>query len=323
ITEIITEYLPESKSGSDTSGIKVKSAIQWVDAKSSKRVEVRLYDRLYSCENPDGIEDLNPDSLKIIKNALVEPAVVTEKPDVRFQFERHGYFYADPIDYTDANPVFNKIVGLKDSYTKNKKIPKSESKHQVKKVQIDGETEPMSEAEQLLFNKYTDELGLNSMVADILARDEKLSSFYEEILSLNNSAVTIANIVANEVARELKEKEVNELQFNASDVAKLVQMLDDDTISNKIAKEVFEEMAKSGEDPKRIVEAKGLVQISDASVIEPIIDEIIAKNPDNVEKFRAGNTNLLGFFVGQVLKATGGKANPKVVNELVAQKLKH
>ncbi|HEY9203422.1 MAG TPA: glutamine--tRNA ligase/YqeY domain fusion protein [Sulfurimonas sp.] len=323
ITEIIAEYLPESKSGSDTSGIKVKSAIQWVDAKSSKTVEVRLYDRLYSCENPDGIEDLNPDSLKIIKNALVEPAVVTEKPDVRFQFERHGYFYADPIDYTDANPVFNKIVGLKDSYTKNKKIPKSESKHQVKKVQIDGETEPMSEAEQLLFNKYTDELGLNSMVADILARDEKLSSFYEEILSLNNSAVTIANIVANEVARELKEKEVHELQFNASDVAKLVQMLDDDTISNKIAKEVFEEMAKSGEDPKRIVEAKGLVQISDASVIEPIIDEIIAKNPDNVEKFRAGNTNLLGFFVGQVLKATGGKANPKVVNELVAQKLKH
>ena len=323
ITEIIAEYLPESKSGQDTSGIKVKSAIQWVDAKSSKTVEVRLYDRLYSCENPDGIEDLNPDSLKIIKNALIEPAVVTEKPDVRFQFERHGYFYADPIDYTDANPVFNKIVGLKDSYTKNKKIPKSESKHQVKKIQIDGETEPMSENEQALFNKYTDELGLNSMVADILARDEKLSSFYEEILSLNNSAVTIANIVANEVARELKEKEVHELLFNASDVAKLVQMLDDDTISNKIAKEVFEEMAKSGEDPKRIVEAKGLVQISDASVIEPIIDEIIAKNPDNVEKFRAGNTNLLGFFVGQVLKATGGKANPKVVNELVAQKLKH
>jgi glutaminyl-tRNA synthetase len=80
-------------------------------------------------------------------------------------------------------------------------------------------------------------------------------------------------------------------------------------------------MAKSGEDPSVIVASKGLVQISDPAVIEPIIDEVIAKNPDNVEKFKAGNTNLLGFFVGQVLKATGGKANPSVVNELVAQKL--
>ncbi len=322
ITEIIAEYNPESKSGQDTSGIKVKSAIQWVDANRSKTVEVRLYDRLYSSESPEGLEDLNPDSLKVIKNALIEPAVITEKPDERFQFERQGYFYADPIDYTDAKPVFNKIVGLKDSYTKKEKAPRDERKPQVKKVQVDGEAEPMSEAEQALFDKYTTELQLNSMVADILARDEKLSSFYAEALSANNSPVTIANLVANEVARELKEKEVHDLQFNASDVAKLVQMLDDGTISNKIAKEVFEEMAKSGENPAQIVNRKGLVQISDPGVIEPIIDEIIAKNPDNVEKFRAGNTNLLGFFVGQVLKATGGKANPKVVNELVAQKLK-
>jgi glutaminyl-tRNA synthetase len=321
ITEIIAEYNPESKSGQDTSGIKVKSAIQWVDAASAKKVEVRLYDRLYSCENPDGLGDLNPDSLKIIKDALIEPAVVTEKPDVRFQFEREGYFYADPIDYTDANPVFNKIVGLKDSYTVKKETPASESKSQVKKVQIDGGTEPMSENEQALFNKYTTELKLNSMVADILARDEKLSSFYEDALLLNNSPVTIANIVANEVAREFKEKQSDEVKFTASGIAKLVKIIDDGTISNKIAKSVFEEMATSGEDPMQIVQTKGLIQISDPAIIEPIIDEIIAKNPGNVEKFRAGNTNLLGFFVGQVLKTTGGKANPSVVNELVVKKL--
>jgi len=81
-------------------------------------------------------------------------------------------------------------------------------------------------------------------------------------------------------------------------------------------------MVKSGESPKAIVEAKGLVQISDPAVITPIIDEVMAKNPENVEKFRAGNNKLLGFFVGQVLKATQGKGNPKVVNELVAEKLK-
>jgi glutaminyl-tRNA synthetase len=321
IVEIIAEYNPDSKSGSDTSGIKVKSAIQWVDAATAKKIEVRLYDRLYSCESPEGLEDLNPDSLKIIKDALIEPAVITDKPDERFQFEREGYFYADPVDSTDTNPVFNKIVGLKESWGK-KEQAKAPRKSSEKKVQIDGEVEPMNSQEQALFDKYTTEFKLNSMVADILARDEKLSSFYAEVLSANNAPISIANIVANEVARELKEKEINELQFNPSQIAELVKLIDDGTISNKIAKEVFEEMATSGTNPSDIVASKGLVQISDASVIEPIIDEIIAKNPENVEKFKAGNTKLLGFFVGQVLKATGGKANPQVVNELVAQKLK-
>lgn len=322
ITEIIAEYHPDSKSGSDTSGIKVKSAIQWVSAKEAKTVEVRLYDRLFKDESPEGLEDINPNSLKVINNALIEPAVVTEKPDERFQFERQGYFYADPIDYTDEKPVFNKIVGLKDSWAKNKKTTAPAPKPQAKKVQVDGEVAPMNESQQTLFDKYTGEFGLNSEVANTLARDEHLSSFYEEALAVLNSPVGLANIVANDVARELKEKQASELKFNAKQIAELVKMVDDETISSKIAKQVFEEMVKSGEKPTQIVEAKGLVQISDPSKILPIIDEIIAKNPDNVTKFKAGNTKLLGFFVGQVLKSTGGKANPKVVNELVAEKLK-
>jgi glutaminyl-tRNA synthetase len=217
--------------------------------------------------------------------------------------------------------VFNKIVGLKDSWSKKTKV-RDTPKPKDKKVQIDGEVAPMSEAEQTLFDKYTAEFGLNSEVANTLARDEQLSSFYEEALSLLNSPVSLANIVTNEVARELKQMQASELKFNAKQIAQLVKMVDDTTISNKIAKQVFEEMVRSGEDPAKIVEDKGLVQISDPAEISPIIDEIIAKNPDNVAKFKAGNTKLLGFFVGQVLKATGGKANPKVVNELVAEKLK-
>jgi len=320
ITEIKAEYHADSKSGSDTSGIKVKSAIQWVSAKEAKKIEVRLYDRLFLNEAPEGIEDINPNSLKVIKNALIEPAVIREKKDERFQFERLGYFYADPIDYTDENPVFNKIVGLKDSYTKKRKTTPSESKPQTKKVQIDGEVVAMSEAQQALFDKYSNELKLNSEVANTLARDEKLSKFYEEALSVLHSPIALANIVTSEVARELKQS--NELKFGAKQIAELVKMIDDEIISNKIAKQVYEEMAKSGENPSVIVQAKGLIQISDPAKISPIIDDIISKNPDNVAKFKAGNSKLLGFFVGQVLKATGGKANPKVVNELVVEKLR-
>ncbi|WP_417332597.1 glutamine--tRNA ligase/YqeY domain fusion protein [Halarcobacter sp.] len=325
IIEIKAQYYEDSKSGSDTSGIKVKSAIQWVSASKAKNIEVRLYDRLYKNEAPEGLEDLNPNSLSIIKDALVEPAVIEDNVDERFQFERQGYFYKDPIDYTDEAPVFNKIVSLKDSWAKKSKKeddkPKPTQKQEPKKVQIDGEATPLTTEQEAFFEKYTKELKLNSEVSNILCRDEKLSSFYEETLKHLDSPVALANIVANDVAKQLKEKSISELKFNASDIAELIKMIDNETISTKIAKQVFEEMSKSGKSPKQIVEDKGLIQISDPAVILPIIDEVIAKNPDNLEKFKNGNTKLSGFFVGQVLKATGGKANPKVVNELVAKAL--
>ncbi len=329
ITQINATYHPDSKSGQDKSGIKVKSAIQWADAKTAKKIEVRLYDRLYKNEAPESLEDLNPNSLSIIKNAYIEPAVIEEKADERFQFERQGYFYADPIDYTDENPVFNKIVGLKDSWAKKSKSKpkeketqvKADKKPEIKKEVVHGEAQAMSDEQKALFDRYTTQLMLNSEVANILARDEKLSSFYEECLTYLNSPIGLANIVANDVAKELKDKELNELKFSASQISELVKMIDEETISSKIAKQVFEDMCKTGNEPKTIVEDKGLIQISDPELILPIIDEIITKNLEMKEKYKAGNQKLFGFFIGQVLKATQGKANPKVVNELVTQKL--
>jgi len=216
--------------------------------------------------------------------------------------------------------VFNKIVALKESSAKKKKAPQAPNSEPTK-IQIDGEVVAMSVEEQGLFDKYTNEFKLNGEVANTLARDAKLSAFYEESLRTLHSPVAIANIVTNDVARELKQVEIGELKFTAVQIAELVKMVDDETISSKIAKQVFEEMLKSGENPTDIVKNKGLVQISDPAKILSIVEEIIAKNPDNVAKFKAGNTKLLGFFVGQVFKATGGKANPKVVNELVVENL--
>ena len=322
ITEIKVRYHKDSKSGEDTSGIKVKSAIQWVEASSAKRVEVRVYDRLFKSESPEGLEDINPNSLKIIKDALIEPAVITQKPDVRFQFEREGYFYAEPVDYRDDAPVFNKIVSLKDSWAKkDRRRDNKRGKAQEKKVQVDGEVTPMTPFEQELFDRYTKELNLNSEVANTLARDSKLSTFFDKALSELSSAVNIANIVANDVARELKSKEIDELKFTPKDIATLVGMIDDESISTKIAKQVYEEMVVSGENPVDIVEKKGLKQISNPDEILPIIEQVISANPDNVKRYKDGNNKLFGFFVGQVLKATGGKANPKVVNELIKSQL--
>jgi len=319
VVEIIASYYPNSKSGEDTSGIKVKSAIQWVEAKSAKEVEVRVYDRLYKVENPQTIEDINPNSLQIIKKALIEPSVVEEKPDCRYQFEREGYFYEDPIDSSDEKLVFNKIVSLKDSWAKKKKPkPQTNQPKKEKKVQIDGEVTPMTPEQEAKFERYA-KLKLNTEVANTLARDEVLSNIFEETLSIYSGAVTVAKIIANDVARELKQS--SGLKFGAKQIASLAKMIDDETISNKIAKDVFEMMTQSGNSPEDIVEQRGLKQISDESVIALIIDEVIAKNLDNLQKYKDGNTKLVGFFVGQVLKATSGKANPKIVNTLVAKKL--
>ena len=220
--------------------------------------------------------------------------------------------------------MFNKIVGLKDSWAKKTKIEDTKVekvlvKQEVKKEAVQGVEQEMSESQKALFEKYTSKLGLNNEVSNILARDEVLSKFYEEALAELNSSVTIANIVANDVAKELKQ--ADKLKFDAKQIAQLAKMIDEEIISSKIAKQVFEEMVNSGENPNKIVEDKGLVQITDVNIILPIIDEVMAKNPDNVAKYKAGNDKLFGFFVGQVLKATDGKANPKVVNELVIEKL--
>jgi glutaminyl-tRNA synthetase len=318
ITELRCTYDPSTKSGSDISGKKVKGTIHWVDANASKKVEIRLYDRLFKIENPENLDDMNPDSLQVLTNCFIEQAVITEKPDVRYQFERQGYFYIDPIDSTDEKPVFNRIVPLKDSWTKA--VPKTEPVKEPVKKEIRQEAVELSpEVEEKL--KHYQELGLNAEVAVIIAKDENLSNFFEKVLAVYNNPSSVGNWVANELSRELKDKNITDLPFNEVQLAQLVELIDDKIISVKMAKDIFEEMLQKGGDPKAIVESKGLVQISDASELEPIIDKIIANNPENIAKYKEGRINLLGFFVGQAMKETAGKANPKLLNELVQKKL--
>ena len=109
--------------------------------------------------------------------------------------------------------------------------------------------------------------------------------------------------------------------ISAENLGELVELVTSNVINGKTAKDVFEIMAETGENPTKIVEEKGLKQVTDTGAIEKIIDEIIAANPDNVASYKAGKTNLMGWFVGQVMKASQGKANPGVVNQILSKKL--
>ena len=116
-------------------------------------------------------------------------------------------------------------------------------------------------------------------------------------------------------------KTIEESPVSSAQLAELLTLIETNVISGKIAKTVFDEMVKSGKTPKAIVEEKGLVQVTDESAIEAVVDQVIAANPAEVEKYKAGNAKVMGFFVGQVMKETKGKANPQIVNKLLKDKL--
>ncbi|MBI4685868.1 MAG: Asp-tRNA(Asn)/Glu-tRNA(Gln) amidotransferase subunit GatB [Nitrospirae bacterium] len=175
--------------------------------------------------------------------------------------------------------------------------------------------------------RFVSEYGLSEYDADLLTDEKPLADWYEEAtasysLSLSGSKI-ISNWVKGELTRLLNEenKTIEECPLKPKQLAEMLTLMDKGTISGKIAKTVFEEMYKTGNDAEVIVKEKGLVQISDESAIEKAVDEVIAKNPKEVERFKAGDEKLIGFFVGQIMKLTKGKANPQIVNELLKKKL--
>jgi aspartyl-tRNA(Asn)/glutamyl-tRNA(Gln) amidotransferase subunit B len=156
-----------------------------------------------------------------------------------------------------------------------------------------------------------------------LTSDRDLAEYFETCLQGFNQPKPVSNWIMGSLLGLLNAagKSIDESPVSAQDLARLLKLIDDGTISGKIAKTVFDEMAKSGKPPRKIVEEKGLVQISDTRAIEDIIEKILSGNPTEVEAYRNGKTKLLGFFVGQVMKETRGKANPKVVNEILKRYL--
>jgi aspartyl-tRNA(Asn)/glutamyl-tRNA(Gln) amidotransferase subunit B len=164
---------------------------------------------------------------------------------------------------------------------------------------------------------------LNPDEAFTLTNQRELADYFETTAKDASNTRAAANWILSELLRELKNAdiEITDCQIRAEDLGALIRLIDDKTISGKIAKDVFVEMFATGKAPADIVKEKGMVQITDASAIEKIVDEVIAANPKQLEQYRAGRTQLIGFFVGQVMKASGGKANPQAVNDILKKKL--
>lgn len=177
---------------------------------------------------------------------------------------------------------------------------------------------PLKKAE-----RFQQELGLPEYDAHVLIQDREMAAFFEKAAELSKNPKAASNWIMGDLLRRLNEQnlEFSKNPIKVEDFVQLIQLIDDKTISGKIAKSVFEEMWKSGKSPKEIVASQGLTQITDASQIEALVQRVLDKNPGQTSEYRSGKTKLFGFFVGQIMRESKGQANPDMVNEILRKLL--
>ena len=184
-------------------------------------------------------------------------------------------------------------------------------------------TNSLPELQREKCKRFQDELGLPEYDAKVLTASKKVANYYEKTLACYNQPKAISNWMMTEVLRELNAQEIEPEDFvlKPEGLAKIVSLIDEGKISGKIAKVVFSKVVETGKDPLEIIEKEGLIQVNDSSEVEKWVDEAIQENPDIIAKIAAGQTKSKQALVGQVMKKSCGKANPKMVNEDLLKKL--
>jgi glutaminyl-tRNA synthetase len=336
VVEVHCTYDPATRSGEPgAEKRKVQTAIQWVSAAHALPAEVRMYDRLLRVPDPDaeGVDfklALNPDSLEVIPKAWVEPSIANDPADTRYQFERSGYFWQDPVDSRPTALVFNRIVGLRDSWSRANAKPvatrvvEKTAKAAASEPSGDGKPRIPGRSDELMaaWQRYVREFGLTDEEAELLTREGELAAWYEaSVAAYPANPKSVATWVNHDLQPELRERSLSELALTPAALAALVRLVDEGTISTAAARTVFAELVENGGDPAEIVVTRGLAQVSDRSTLLPVVEAVINSNPDKAAQYRSGKTGLLGFFTGMVMKETRGSANPALVQELLLEVL--
>ena len=171
--------------------------------------------------------------------------------------------------------------------------------------------------------RFVSEFNLSEYDADLLAADKDLANFFEAVAKVSNSPKLSANWIMGELSAELNNENlsINESKITSNQLGQLILRIEDGTISGKIAKEIFEKLWSSDNEVDEIIQGEGLEQVTDDKEIESMIDKVINSNPEQLEQYRSGKDRLFGFFVGQVMQASQGRANPKQVNDILRKKL--
>ncbi len=337
VLELRCSLDPDSKGGAAADGRTVKGTIHWVSAAHALPCTVRLYDRLFRVPDPDAASDtegkdftafLNPESLVVRADARIEPAIADDAPGSRYQFERLGYFVSDREDSSPGNLVFNRTVSLRDTWAKRsgavtEDFGRPQRSRPAPATTSSAPAAPPPRTSELVerFRRLMQTHGLAETDADLLTRDAATADLFEAAVAAGGPAQSVANWIIHELPRETAGRDVAALPFDGEALARLVALVDAGTINSSTGRDVLADLVRDGGDPQAIVERRGLAQISDDAKLIPIVDAVLAKHPDRVDAYRGGRTGLLGFFVGQVMNGTSGRANPERVKALLTARL--
>ncbi|WP_297816238.1 Asp-tRNA(Asn)/Glu-tRNA(Gln) amidotransferase subunit GatB [uncultured Lactobacillus sp.] len=195
--------------------------------------------------------------------------------------------------------------------------------YHIKQSWIDEIKETLPESPFERRNRYINDYGIKAYDADVILQTKESSDYYDAAVQAGADPTLAANWLNTQINGYLNENQIGikDIKLTPEHLAEMIKMIKDGTISTKIAKKVFKESMENGTDPKKYVEDKGMVQLSDLSVLEPMVTKVVDDNPQSVEDFKNGKDRAIGFLVGQIMKQTRGKANPKVVNELLNKEL--
>ncbi len=334
VVEVLASHVPGSV-GQTPDGVKVWGVIQWVSAPHAVPAEVRLYDRLFSVAHPGFAEDistvLNPLSLEVIDDALLEPSMAAAEAGSRWQLERVGYFAVDPVDSRPGALVLNRVIGLRDSWQGGATEAAADTEAPAPKKSAKSKTRPpkRSRAEYRAEARARDpELarryetwpaahGISEAEADLLTGDRVTGDVFAAAVVAGAPPGAVARWIVNEVG----DRDLAASPLTGEGLARLLLAAERGSVTGAVAKSVFGEMLEHGGDPEQIIAERGLAQVDDEGAIAAMVDQALAANPDKVAQYREGKTALLGFFMGQVVKASQGKANPRVVQKALAERL--
>jgi len=172
-------------------------------------------------------------------------------------------------------------------------------------------------------NRFISSFKLPEYDAEILTQSRDIADYYEKVIDMTDDYKSASNWVMGDVLKVINENKIDikEIRISADNLAELINIINDNTISGKIAKEIFPEMLKENKKPLEIVKSKNLLQITDTTAISNVIDNVLSNFPNEVQEFLTGKEKVFGFFIGKIMKETQGKANPKIVNELLREKI--
>jgi len=344
VVELRATVDPATRGGATPDGRRVAGTLHWVSAAHALPVEVRLYDRLFRGEQPDEGEyrdNLNPGSLEVLGGALAEPGLADAAPGSRFQFERQGYFYLEPEAAAAGRRVFNRIVTLKDTWAKvaRRQEQPAEAAQTRRARSVAAAAEPatvtdslaaLPSAQRAEVERLRDAHGIAVEAARVLAGDAGLRLLLEQGIAAGAPARALANWLANDVLREREairasagatEGAPAALPFDGAALAELLALVEAGTVSTAGGREALAELVRTGEAPRRIVERRGLAQVSDEGALQGLVTQVVEREAANAQAYRDGRSGLLGWFVGQVMKESGGRANPQLVQRLVRERL--